>query len=135
MNSRSRGGGLNVTRLAELDMAWHGPRFIVWEFGLGVVGPAALGVLSLRYTLGHGLSITSWPGLLGLELVAIALNYVPLFAIALRLRQDKSRLQAIRSDIETDSAEARSYGFRQLWLLAPGAVMLFALSQSRSVSP
>lgn len=131
MSSPPRGWGLNITRLAELDMAWHGPRFIVWEFGLGVVGPAALGALSLRYTFAHHLSVVSWPGLLGLELLAIGLNYVPLLVQALRLRRDRSRLDAIKSSIKTDAAEARSYGVRQLWILVPGAVVLFSLRQSR----
>ena len=129
--SRSRDWALDVTRLAELDMAWHGPHFIVWEFGLGVIGPAALGLLSLRYTVTQGLSLLSWPGLLGVELLAIALNYVPLLVQALRLRRDRSRLQAIKSEIETDAAEARSYGVRQLWILVPGAVVLFWLRPSR----
>ena len=131
MTSPSRGWGLDVARLAELDMAWHGPRFIVWEFGLGVIGPAALGLLSLRYTVAHGLSVISWPGLLGLELLAIAINYVPLFVQALRLRRDSSRLQAVKSGIQIDPAETRSYGVRQILLLIPGAVLLFSLRGSR----
>ena len=134
MSSGLRGWGLNVARLAELDMAWHGPRLILWEFGIGVIGPAALGLLSLRYMVAHGLSLLSWPGLLGVELLAIALNYVPLLVHALRLRRYRSRLQSTKSYIEMDSTEARSYGVRQLWLLVPGAVVLFAIRQSRSSS-
>lgn len=110
-------------------MAWHGPRLIAWEFGSGVIGPAALGVLSLRYTVAHGLPIVSWPGLLGLELLGIGLNYVPLFVFARRLVRDRSRLEVVKSGIQVDPAEARSYGVRQLWLVVPGAVVLFALRQ------
>ena len=29
-------------------MAWHGPQLVLWEFRGGVVGPAALGLLSVR---------------------------------------------------------------------------------------
>ena len=50
---------------------------------------------------------------------------------AMRLRADRSRLEAIKSEIRSDPAEARSYGVRQLWLVIPGAVVLFALRQSR----
>lgn len=132
MSSHLPDWGLDVERLAELDMAWHGPRFIVWEFGLGVVAPTVLGLLSVRYVLGHGLSAWSWPGLLGIELIGIALNYVPLLLYALRLRGDTGRLRAVKSEMVADPAEARAYGVRQLWLLVPGAVVLFSLRSAQS---
>ena len=90
--------GLDVSRLAELDIAWHGPQFILWEFGGGVVGPAALGLLSVRYTITHGLSLLSWPVLLGVELLAIALNYVPPLLVS-ALRAFSKTVQGYRSPI------------------------------------
>jgi hypothetical protein len=71
--------------------------------------------------------VVSWPGLLGIELFAIALNYVTLLVHALRIRRDRAHLQAIKSAIGVDSGEARSYGFRQFWILVPGALVLFSI--------
>ena len=44
--------GLNVRKLAAIDMALHGKRFILIEFGAGVLACAVLGGLSLAQGCG-----------------------------------------------------------------------------------
>lgn len=124
---------LDVRRLAALDLAWHGSRLIVAEFAIGILGPVALGLLSLRYVLVQHPPLLSWPVLLAIELFGIGANYVPLLAEALRIRKDTSYLERIKAGIQSDPAEARSYGVRQLWLLVPGSLVLFALRRSERV--
>lgn len=124
---RSRGIGLDIGRLVELDLAFLGPRVIVAEFAFGVAGPLLLGLLSLAYAIRREFPIWSWPVLLGIELVAIGVNYVPLLAEAWRRRSDRAAIDATKSAVRNEPGEARSYSVRQAWILVPAAVVVFAL--------
>ncbi len=121
---------LDVRKLAAGDMALHGPRFIVIEFAAGVVGCALIGGLSLAAglrALSHGVG---WQLLLGVALLWIALNYVPLLVIAIELaRRGTARQEA--ADVLADPRQIRQLGIRQLWILVPFAVVFFAFLQRR----
>jgi hypothetical protein len=125
------GWGLDVRRLVELDVAFLGPRLIVSEFAVGVAGCLGLAALSFSYAVRTHSPIWSWPVVLGLELAAAGINYVPLLGEAWRRRRDTIGIAAIKAAIRSDAAEARSYGFRQAWILVPGAVVLFAITGQR----
>ena len=116
---------LDVRKLAALDMAVHGKRFIVIEFGVGVLGCAALGGLSVSAGIRSGVT---WELLLGLLLLWIALNYVPLLIHAIDLaRSGTARHEAAN---EIDHPELiRPYTFRQLWILVPLAVVIMDIAQ------
>lgn len=116
--------GLNVRKLVALDMTFLGARVIVAEYALGVVLGAVIGVLSLR----RGAL------LLGLPLLWIALNYVPLFLHSVDLARRGTARQEVASEL-SDPAKARSYSWRQLWILVPFAVVVLALAQRRHPAP
>jgi len=60
----------------------------------------------------------------------IALNYVPLLVIAIDLaRRGTARQEA--ADVLADPRQIRQLGIRQLWILVPFAVVLFAFLQRR----
>ena len=124
------GWDLNVGRLVQLELAFLGPGLIVGEYAVGVVLPLVFAGLSLSYAVRTQSPILSWPVLLGLELVAIGLNYVPLLIEAWRGHSDRDRIALTRSEIRRDSAEARAYGLRQLWILVPAAIIAFELRRS-----
>lgn len=121
---------LDVRKLAAADMAWHGPRFIVIEFALGVAGCALLGGLSLAAGLRALSNGVGWQLVLGIVLLWIALNYVPLLLHAIDLARSSTARQEA-SDVLANPRLARQYGIRQLWILVPFAVVLFALLQRR----
>ncbi|MFI5284426.1 MAG: hypothetical protein ACHQ0J_15055 [Candidatus Dormibacterales bacterium] len=122
---------MNPGRLVELEMAFLGPRVIIVEFTAGVAGCFALGVFSLAYAARVHAGVASWSVVIGLELVAIGINYIPLLAGALRRRKDDAGRAAAKAAIRDNPAEARSYGLRQAWILVPGAVVVFALAGRR----
>ncbi|MFI5287566.1 MAG: hypothetical protein WCC30_00780 [Candidatus Dormiibacterota bacterium] len=105
---------MNPGRLVELDMAFHGPRVIIVEFAAGVAGCLALGVFSLAYAVRAHAGVASWAVVIGLELVAIGINYVPLLAEAMRRRKDEVGRAAARAAIHTDCARRGSL-FRVPW--------------------
>ena len=104
---------LNVRKLVALDMTFIGSRVIVAEYAAGVVLPAFLGILSLR----------QGNLLFALPLLWIALNDIPLLAHSV----DLARRGTARE--ETGGKLDRSYSWRQLWILVPFAVVVFAVLQ------
>jgi hypothetical protein len=112
-----------IRKLAAVDMAWLGPRLVVTEYALGVFLPLGLGLLSLRSSLG-GLAL-SWPELLGIWLITIAANYIPLFIYAVMI----ARAGTVKEEGQSEIARATKYGVQQLIILIPFLVVIVALGQ------
>lgn len=115
--------GLDVRKLVALDMVFHGKRFILVEFAAGVVIALGLAILSLA---------RSYP-VFGLPMLWIGLNYVPLLMHAIDLARRDTAREEVAAEL-ADMRLARSYSWRQLWILVPFAVVWFALTQ-RSARP
>lgn len=118
---------LDVRRLAALDM--HGAagtrlrrRVILVEFVVGVIGSAALGAWALSWGGAVGL-------LLGVWLLGLAANYVPLTGHVLAL-WPKPKLDAELAEVEL-RAQLRQYTRAQLWVLVPFWIAGLALVQAR----
>jgi len=116
---------IQVRKLAAVDMVSLGTRVIVVEYALGVALPLILGIASLRARLGPALS----PGQVGLGvwLVTIALNYVPLLLYAVSM----ARSGTVRSEGEPELAHVRRYAIQQAIILVPLFVVILALVQER----
>ena len=112
--------GLNVRKLVALDMTFLGTRVIVAEYALGVILGLAIGILSVL----RGVY------LLGVPLLWIGLNYVPLFLHSVDLARRGTARQEVAAELD-DPRKARSYSYRQVWILVPFAVVLLALAQRR----
>ncbi len=109
---------LNVRKLVALDMTFLGTRVIVAEYAAGVL---------LSWGLG-GLSLLKGLALVGIALLWIGLNYVPLFVHAVDLARTGTARQEVAAEL-ADLKQARSYSWRQLWILVPLAVVVFDLGQ------
>lgn len=124
----SRAWLLDVRRLAALDMAIHGPRLILIEFAAGVVGCAVLGALAFA----HGIQLLprgmAWQLVLGVVLLGMATNYVPLLLHAIDIASHSD--PRVEAAYELARPEvARQYTARQLLLVVPLAVAVLALVQ------
>lgn len=98
-------------------MAWLGARVILAEYAFGIIFPLALGILSLR---GFG-----WAHVLGLWLIGIAANYVPLFIYAVLI----VRGGTVKEEGAPEIAHAKRYGLQQVIILVPLLVVVIALVQ------
>ena len=113
---------IQIRKLAAVDMAWLGSRVIIAEYALGVALPFWLGALTLR----AGLAASSvWEVLLGMWLLTIAFNYVPLFLYAVSL----SKSGRVKSEGGPELAHAQRYGVQQVIILVPLAVVILAIAQ------
>lgn len=119
--------GFDVRRLAAVDM--HGikggrfrPKVILAEFLFGAVAGPLLGLFML-VAAGN----VFWK-LIGVLMIGIGLNYVPLARHALSLRTS----EALAAELDGVDArtELRRYTLLQLWVCVPLAVVVFDRRQS-----
>jgi hypothetical protein len=115
---------INIRKLAAVDMAWLGARVIVAEYALGVILPLILGLLSIRSGIFGPVQI-SWEAALGIWLVSIAANYIPLFIYAVLI----ARRGTVKQEGEPEIAHAKRYGVQQVIILIPFLVVILALVQ------
>ena len=115
---------ITIRKLAAVDMLWLGPRVILTEYALGIGLPLFLGLLSLRSWL-FGSGPFGWEAILGLWLLGIAANYIPLFVYAVAI----ARGGTVKKEGQPELARAKRYGVQQAIILVPLAVIVLALLQ------
>jgi len=110
----------DVRRLAAIDM--HGlagslrrRRIIKLEFYVGALGCLGLGAVTV--VAGSGIAIV-----VGLWLIGIGLNYIPLAIDATKLSRP-GELEAELDGLDL-RAEGRTAGLRQLWIFVPLALVV-----------
>jgi hypothetical protein len=114
---------VNVRRLAAVDLSGLGPKIVIPEFALGVIGASALGVLTVLRSGSPGATA------FGVALIGVGVNYIPLLIHAV----DLVRRSAVEATIADEGSDRRAlyarYRKQSLWLLLPFVVGLAALSQ------
>jgi hypothetical protein len=121
---------ISIRKLAALDLVFHGPRFVLIEFGGAVVLSIGLAALSLRSAFsGPGRPVV-WEIVLGVLLVSIAANYLPLLVNAVLLIRSGTARQEVAAELEHARQTQRRYGTQQFLLIVPLAVMVIALAQA-----
>jgi|SRR5579883_553488 hypothetical protein len=128
---------ITIRKLAALDIAFHGYRFILAEFAAGVILCGGFGAFSL-FAFFRNPGSPLFVLILGLVLSWITLNYVPLLLYAIDMRRRKSARQEVAFELEHREVYARKYTLQSLWLLLPLVVPILAIVQevkkSRSLS-
>ena len=105
-------------------MAWLGNRVILGEYAVGVILPTLFGLLTLQPGP-KGLAASGWQLVLGLWLVAIGINYIPLLIYAILI----SRAGTATEEGKAELAYARQYGIQQVIILVPFLVPFLAILQ------
>ncbi|GCE21248.1 hypothetical protein [Dictyobacter kobayashii] len=120
---------INIRKLAALDLVFHGSRFILAEFALGVFLCSGFGIFSLFAFFnnpGHPLFMM----IIGLVLAWIALNYVPLLLYAISIVRHESARQEVAFELEHKATYGRKYTLQATGLLLlPLAVPALAIIQ------
>ncbi len=119
---------INIRKLAALDIVFHGYKFILIEFGLGVFFCGFWGVFNL-FTFFHASTHPSFSGILGLCLSYLAINYVPLLLYAIAIVRRKSAEEEVSFELEHRNVYARKYTLQSLLLLLPLVVPVLAIWQ------
>jgi hypothetical protein len=128
-NIMKSGRVINVRKLAALDIVFHGPKFILIEFGLGVFGTAALGLFSMYFGFFHGPNYSLFAAMIGCFLLGIAINYVPLFLYAISIVRRKSSHLEVAFELAHKDKYAGKYTLQSALLLVPLAMLILAVYQ------
>jgi hypothetical protein len=115
---------LNPRKLAAIDIAFLGPKFIIAEFAGGVLLCAALGAFVLFRGRGSFVQI-----LLGLYLISLGINYVPMLIYAITISRAKSARAELGRELDEKRVAMAKYRRQSLWLLVPLIVPIAALAQ------
>ena len=115
---------INIRKLAAVDLAWLGAKVIVTEYSLGVSLPFLLGLVLLRRSLSSANPL-SWITLVGIWLVAIAINYVPLLTYAILITQAGTA----KAEGQSEIVHATRYSVQHSIILVPLLVVSLALWQ------
>lgn len=123
----------HVRRLAAIDIAFLGSKFVLIEFALAIIALPGLGLLSL--IRGHA----TWQVVLGAYMLLLGLNYVPLLLYAIAITRNHSAREELGSELDDREQAMRKYRRFSLLLLVPFAMPILAMLQSRdrqgAVSP
>ena len=106
-------GVINIRRLAALDIAFLGPRVILAEFSIGMLGSLGLGLLTLARTRSVGGTV------FGTYLMCLGINYAPLLLHAISIVRRGTASQEIADEIPERRAMFRKYRRQSLLLLLP----------------
>lgn len=116
---------MNARKLAAIDIYFLGSKLIVFEYALGVVGLTFFGAWSILYAIAHGRS--PWMLAFGAYLIAIGLNYVPLFVFAVGIAREHNACDILGTELADRSHAMRKYRRQSLLLLVPFAVLIASL--------
>ncbi len=126
---------ISIRKLAALDLVFHGPRFVLIEFGGAVVLTVALAVLSLRSALSGPGRPVIWEIVLGVLLASIGANYLPLLVSAVSLIRSGTAREEVAVELEQAGRSQRQYGTQQFLLVVPFGVLLIAAAQALERGP
>ena len=115
---------INLRKLVALDMVLHGKSFIIAEFAFGVLLPLILGLFSFRGTLFEPFPTTVQTAL-GLWLLGIGVNYVPLFIYAVLI----ARGGTVEQEGRPEMLHVKRYSLQQFIIFVPFLVAVLALVQ------
>jgi hypothetical protein len=114
---------IQIRKLAAVDIAFLGARFILAEFILGAVGPVSLGLLTLVRSRSIGGT------LFGAYVVSLGVNYVPLLWHAVSIARHGTAHEEIADEADDREQLLRRYRRQSLFLLLPLVVPIAALVQ------
>ena len=119
---------INIRKLAALDIVFHGPRLILAEFIVAVVGGGAFGALGLVAFFRNPAHPFAQV-FVGCILSWIAINYVTLLLYSFSIIRHKSAEREVAFELEHKSYYARKYTTQSFLLVLPLVVPMLAIIQ------
>jgi hypothetical protein len=117
---------INPRKLAAIDIIFLGPTFIIIEFAGGVVLCAALGI----FVLLRSHSVMTF--VLGLYLISLGINYLPMLIYAVAITKNDSALAEIGEELDNKRRAMAKYRRQSILLLVPLLVPIVAVYRGLS---
>lgn len=116
---------MNPRKLAAIDIAFLGSKIIIAEFACGVFFCVALGAFVLFR--GHSF----WQVALGLYVISLGINYVPMLVYAIAIAKGKSARAEMGDELEDERRAMAKYRRQSVLLLVPLLVPILSLAHER----
>jgi hypothetical protein len=120
---------IDVRKLAALDIVLHGARLIVAEFAVGVLLCGALGAGITYAGVFAGRDRSPFAIGIGVYLLGVGLNYLPLLLYALVIARRGSAREEVARELSERDRYVRRYSLQQFLLLVPLVVPALAIGQ------
>jgi len=104
---------INPRKLAAIDIIFLGPKFIIIEFAGGVILCASLGIFVLLRS--HSVMTLA----LGLYLISLGINYVPMLIYAVAITKNDSAWTEMGDELDDKRRAMAKYRRQSLLLLVP----------------
>jgi len=118
---------INLRKLAAIDIAFLGFRFVVAEYAVGVFFSAALGLFVLYRA--HSF----WQHALGIYLICLGINYIPMLAYTLSIANKESAVAELGTELADKAAAMSKYRRQSLLLLIPLAAAILAMLRRNKI--
>ena len=112
---------INPRKLAAIDIAFLGSKFIIAEFAAGVLLCAALGAFTILRAGSLGQRA------FGLYLICLGINYVPMLVYAIAITQGQGAQAEIGDELSNSRRAMAKYRRQSIFLLLPMLVPVIAL--------
>lgn len=112
---------IDFKKLAAIDLAFLGPKFIIAEFAFGLLFSISLGIFALLRA--HSLGGAA----VGAYLICLGINYGPMLAYALAIGNRENARQELGDELSEERAAMSKYRRQSLLLLVPLIVPIFAI--------
>lgn len=122
---------INIRKLAAFDLHFRNPRTVLFEFGFVVFGIGGLGVAALALGLAKSFFATA----IGVYLVFLAVDYLPLLVYGAAIMKRHSAKLEIQEELRNEQYFRRKYGVQQSLLMVPLVVPVLAASQEVGKHP
>lgn len=114
---------ISFRKLVAIDIVFLGSKFIIAEFAGGALLCVALGI----FVLLRGASLAQL--VLGLYLISLGINYVPMLIYAIAIARGKSARAEIGNELDDTRRAMTKYRRQSLLLLIPLLAPIVALVQ------
>jgi hypothetical protein len=114
---------LSPRKLAAIDIAFLGARLIIAEYAIGVLLFVALEALTLLRGGSH------WQVAVGVYLILLGINYVPMLVYAVAISKGGSAHAEIHDELTDKRRAMTRYRRQSAFLLVPLVVPITALRQ------
>lgn len=120
---------INLRKLAAIDVFFLGYKFVLAEYAVGVFFSAALGLFVLYR------SHSFWQIFLGIYLVCLGINYIPMLTYTLAIANKESARAELGSELSDKPAAMSKFRRQSLLLLLPLVAPFLTLFHRRSGAP
>lgn len=117
---------INPRKLAAIDIVFLGSKVIIGEFAGGVLLSVALGTFVLFR------ANSFWQIALGLYLISLGINYVPMLVYAVAVTKGQSARAEMGDELKEKRRAMAKYRRESVLLLVPLLVPILALVQEKS---